>query len=229
MNRVVKWVFYSRERQWRQSGQRPPTKSCPGKKDFFLDKQIQYPGEQLISHTKCVDALKAGWLCYTGQPHNLSSPLEHLWAWDGSLNKASDITSEASPASPFPGFRCAGCPLQRQKDNAVAWLCFWKRCVSLFRFSAWWPCFNQTLHLQTTFLEKVFLCNQKCVNMHVFKTGKKYQECRQCLALLEMGDRSLKISFYAFLPMYLKKHYIYILYLKCLLLFSCFVCKCFHK
>ena len=41
---------------------RPPTKSCPGEKDFFLDKQIQYPGEQLISHTKCVDALKAGWL-----------------------------------------------------------------------------------------------------------------------------------------------------------------------
>ena len=41
---------------------RPPTKAGPGKKDFFLDKQSQYPGEQLISHTKCVDALKAGWL-----------------------------------------------------------------------------------------------------------------------------------------------------------------------
>lgn len=41
---------------------RPPTKPCPGEKDFFLDKQIQYPGEQLISHTECVDALKAGFL-----------------------------------------------------------------------------------------------------------------------------------------------------------------------
>lgn len=115
---------------------RPPTKSCPGKR-FFLDKQIQYPGEQLISHTKCGRTKSR--LAFVIQGSHIIYRLHWntFWAWDGSLNKASDITRWSLPASPFPGFHCAGCPLQKAKDNTDSVTLFLKeRCVSLFRFSA---------------------------------------------------------------------------------------------